>query len=173
MSLTISRLTPGTLRIKATTTVATANHATRFAARSTRNCITSLPTARLDASRSNWECRSPGILSSDTAVSNRSFVDGNRTDRHHCVVSSVFSGALFASAELSAVQRPLRPMVDYMCAKLSGWLLKIGSLLWLKSPFSTRQFRGLSHYRRGARRPAHDSGKPAGASLPGRVRDSG
>ena len=54
MSLTISRLTPGTLRIKATTTVATANHATRFAARSTRNCITSLPTARLDASRSNW-----------------------------------------------------------------------------------------------------------------------
>jgi len=116
MSLTISRLTPGTLRIKATTTVATANHATRFAARSTRNCITSLPTARLDASRSNWECRSPGILSSDTAVSNRSFVDGNRTDRHHCVVSSVFSGALFASAEFSAVQRPLRPMVDYMCA---------------------------------------------------------
>jgi len=56
ISLTITRLTPGTLRIKATTNVAAANHAIRLEARSTRNCMTSLPTARLDTSRSNSVC---------------------------------------------------------------------------------------------------------------------
>jgi len=73
ISRTITRLTPGSLRIKATTNVAAANHATRLEARSTRNCITSLHKARLDTSRSNWVCRSAGISSSDTAGSNRSF----------------------------------------------------------------------------------------------------